>query len=469
MIDRYDIRDLYRKMVEESEDGMMVCDREGRILLVNNSSAKDMGLPKEEIIGKLPEELVGEGVYKNSTVMDAIRTGKTVTGIVVVRGKNHLSTSIPLYNENGEMEIVITNNRTNRILDVYADLLSREKDRRSISQHIVSYLSAYNRGNLVYESQVMAEIIERCRSFGETEGTIMILGETGVGKEEIAKMIHSVSARSAQPMIPVNCSAIPTELFESEFFGYQPNAFTGASSKGKIGLVKMADQGTLFLDELGDMPLPMQVKLLRFLESGEFTPVGGSKPEISNVRIVSATSRNLRKMVAEGLFREELYYRLSVLPVHVPPLRERPEDIIPISRYYIDHFNQKYSRHLVLENYDYYLLQCYSWPGNVRELRNSLERTVILNDLRKSRKTIMSLIHAEKQGVRSDSDLKETAAGTEVQGALSTYQGLSLSEAKARFERDFIQTVIDSCGGRLQEAAGQLGMHRSTLYRKMHS
>ena len=389
----YTNMELYRIIVASSYDGIMVSDGTGKILLVNEAARKSLELPLNQIIGKRPSDMIMANVYTHSTIMETIKTRKSTTGIVITRGKASLSTSIPVFDDNNELELVITNNRTDEVFDSYFHLLRREKEKRHNYQNISAYLENYNIEKIIYESKKMSNIITICKQIAQTDGTVMILGETGVGKEMIAKLIHSASRRDEAPFIPVNCSAIPQELFESEFFGYKPNSFTGASSKGKKGLAKLADKGTLFLDEIGDLSMPMQAKLLRFIESGEYLPIGSIKNEHSDVRIIAATNRNLRDMMAEGRFREDLYYRLQVLPIKIPPLRDRPEDIKPISQYYIDKYNHKYNHNLRLTDYDFSLLAAYTWPGNIRELRNTMERTVILNDLNKARKTILSLIN----------------------------------------------------------------------------
>jgi transcriptional regulator with PAS, ATPase and Fis domain len=304
----------------------------------------------------------------------------------------------------------------------------------------------------------MESVVNNCISIAETDSSVMIRGESGVGKEGIAKLIHSSSKRKDFPMIPVNCGAIPPELFESEFFGYRPGAFTGANAKGKTGFVQLAHKGTLFLDEVGELPLPMQSKLLRFVETGEYYPIGSAKAEKADVRIIAATSRDLSQMIKDKTFREDLYYRLHVLPIRIPPLRDRPEDIECIALYYLEKFNKKYKKNLVLRPSDIELLQQYSWPGNIRELRNSIERTVVLNNLDKARKVIEALINPYIQ----DAEPLKNSSNFSVQ------PDLPLNTALEQFELRYLQAVVDHHGGHLQDAANTLGIHRSTLYRKLH-
>lgn len=242
----------------------------------------------------------------------------------------------------------------------------------------------------------------------------------------------------------MNCSAIPSELVESEFFGYERGAFTGARSSGKSGLFEMANHGTLFLDEVGELPLPMQAKLLRALETGEIMRVGGTKLISTDVRVIAATNRDLKRMVAEKKFREDLYYRLNVMPLFLPPLRERTEDILPLAEQFLSRYNRKYGLNRALDQEMRRGLLGYRWPGNIRELRNVIERYAISGRL-----DIASL--EPGNGLES----------VELEG------GLSLRDACGRFEQAYIQRALAKCGGSVAKAAELLGIHRSLLYKKL--
>ena len=452
----------YESFFELSDDGFMVTDAEGRIILVNPASLKRMEMKREDVIGKTPTELLEQDIYTNSTVLECIKRKTTYTSIVIIRNKYCLSTSKPVFDDDGNLIMTVTNNRSDSVLEQYNELLEKERALQKHYNSIADYLSAIRETNLIYASDQMKSIVKTCLSIAGTDGSVLLQGETGVGKEVIAKFIHSNSPRRDHPIIPVNCSAIPPELFESEFFGYKPNAFTGASAKGKIGLVQMADQGTLFLDELGELPLTMQTKLLRFVETGEYLPVGASGPEKADVRIIAATSRDLYRMMEEKTFRRDLFYRLGVLPVFIPPLRERPADIEKIADFYVARYNQKYGKNVVLTASDYALLKSYDWPGNIRELRNSMERTVILNNLEKARDTLSILLNRQNRGSAELPVTDAAYAGTQI------YNGLPLSEAAEDFERRYIRSALVSHHGKLGETADALGMHRSTLYRKLN-
>ena len=284
-----------------------------------------------------------------------------------------------------------------------------------------------------------------------------ILGESGTGKEIIANAIHQNSPRKDKHFIPVNCSAIPPELMESEFFGYAPGAFTGAKSNGRDGLFELANHGTLFLDEIGDFPLNLQPKLLRVLESGEIRPVGSDKPKKVDVRIIAATNRNLKEMVENKEFREDLYYRLQIIPLKLPPLRDRKEDIIPLADHYLRIYNKKHQRNCYLtEDAKEELLQ-YRWPGNIRELRNLIERIVIISDT----DAILSIHFITDDRMQQDA-LKKGSREFDLAHLSGNYY-----YAVAQFEKNYIEQILAACNGNVATAAEKMGVHKSMLYKKL--
>lgn len=231
---------------------------------------------------------------------------------------------------------------------------------------------------IVTKSEEMKLIYDTAQRVANIDATVLILGETGVGKDVLANYIYANSLRAKEgEFIKVNCGAIPAELLESELFGYEKGAFTGASSEGKPGLFELADKGMIFLDEIGELSLNLQVKLLRVLQEGEIQRIGGSRPKKVNVRIISATNRDLKEMVDRGKFREDLYYRLNVIPIHIPPLRERRADILPLTKLYLEKMNEKYQLNKELDYSLKSFFMSYNWPGNVRELSNLIERLVV--------------------------------------------------------------------------------------------
>ncbi|MFU8856307.1 MAG: sigma-54 interaction domain-containing protein [Deferrisomatales bacterium] len=294
-----------------------------------------------------------------------------------------------------------------------------------------------------------------CAGFGrpvEVDATVLLLGESGVGKEMVARMIHEASPRAeAGPFVKINCGAIPADLLESELFGYEAGAFTGASREGKVGYFEVADKGTLLLDEIGDLPFRLQVKLLSVLQDCEITRVGGTKPKKVDVRILAATNQDLEKMVREGKLREDLYYRLSVVPVVIPPLRERKADIPFLLLHYVDLYGRKHGMPTRLGKEALEALCRYRWPGNVRELANLMEHLVVV-----SREPVVRLDHLPRK-YREDG---EGDRDEEAEGALP------LRTRVRRYEQRLIRKAI-SRSRTLEEAAHGLGVSLSTLTRRL--
>lgn len=279
---------------------------------------------------------------------------------------------------------------------------------------------------------------------------MILFGETGVGKEVFAKYIYQHSARKNKPFIKVNCGAIPANLVESELFGYEKGAFTGADKNGKMGLFELANTGTIFLDEVGELPLDMQVKLLRVLQEQEFERIGGRKPVKVDVRVLAATNRDLEEMVKQKTFRQDLYYRLMIFPVHIPPLRERPDDILPLAQLFLQTLNRKYDFKKYLSPLSAKMMQDYSWPGNIRELRNIIERAVIISNEDEIGPDTLHLFTVE--------DRPETKSRI-----LDPVK--DLKTAMEELELEYINHAYEKYGN-VREAAESLGMTPSTFVRK---
>jgi two-component system nitrogen regulation response regulator NtrX len=303
---------------------------------------------------------------------------------------------------------------------------------------------------LVGESRAMRALIRQIEEVAPTHGRVLILGENGTGKELVARTIHALSARRDEPFVEMNCAAIPEELIESELFGHVKGAFTGAAET-KRGRFLMADGGTLFLDEIGDMSLRTQAKVLRVLQDQAFEPVGGSTIRV-DVRVIAATNKDLKSEIAAGRFREDLFFRLNVIPLRVPPLRERPEDIVALARHFVAHFSRQYGRVKRLAPETLALLTAYDWPGNVRELKNLMERLVILSP-------------GDEIG---RGDLVQVL-GTDGEPAGGLFHARSLREGREQFERRLILLRLQETGGNVVRAAELLGLERSHLYRKMRA
>ncbi|WP_427846308.1 sigma-54 interaction domain-containing protein [Desulfosporosinus lacus] len=436
-----------QQIIDNSSDAIFVIDKYGNVLLSNSGTEKFMGCKAEELIGENVKELLKRGIYDCSPSMKAIKKRSIVSGNVTNRlGIQFMVTSNPLLDENGDIVMVITNARDKNLVDEYIAALEKERLTVNRYKNAVEYLSEVDLENkeLVAESQQMRQIMKISNVIAKTDSTVMLIGETGTGKEIMARHIHRNSLRSKEPLIPVNCAAIPHELLESEFFGYVRGAFTGANPQGKPGLFEIADKGTLFLDEIAELPLAMQAKLLRVLESSEVQRLGDTTIYKSNVRFIAATNRDLKIMMRQKLFRSDLYYRLNVIPIDLPPLKERPEDIIAFAHKFLEELNRKYNlkKRFSIQATQAFLK--YSWPGNVRELRNVIERLVITS---------------ANDTLNFDYDLE---CFPEINIA---YQGTLKSVMKA-VEEKYINQVLEECNGRVDEAARRLGVHRSLLYRK---
>lgn len=366
---------------QTSYDGIYVTDANGKTLRVNSAYQRVTGIPLEKLIGRNIKDIVEEGLISESITFKILQEGKALTiKQTVSNGKEILVTGSPIFNDKGEISRVVTNVRDMSELRELEKKLEHTLELKAHFEREISQLKKKyeGRSDIIAQSQSMSNVIELAERLAKVDTTVLILGESGVGKELVAQLIHKDSPRAKEgTFIKVNCGAIPAELLESELFGYEEGAFSGARKGGKAGLFEIADKGTIFLDEIADLPLNLQVKLLRVLQEGELTRLGGTKPVTIDVRLVSATNKDLAKMVKDKLFREDLYYRLNEVPLVSPPLRERKEDIFPITASYLRHFNAKYKTDKILAPEVIDTFYQYEWPGNIRELVNTLERLVV--------------------------------------------------------------------------------------------
>lgn len=303
-------------------------------------------------------------------------------------------------------------------------------------------------------SKAVKHIKNMINKLAATKTSVLILGESGVGKELFARAVHNIREAPGAPFVEINCGAITPTLFESELFGYEKGAFSGADQKGKKGMIELARGGTLFLDEIGEMPLEMQVKLLRVLQEKAYYPVGGTKKIEADFRVVAATNRDLEAQIAEGKFREDLFYRLNVFTLTIPPLRERKEDIIELAQFFLYEFSMRYSRpiHGISPNVMHHLLE-YHWPGNIRELRNTMERLVVF--------ATDGIIHEEDLPFRSRAKPKAHTPALPMEAT-------TLQEERDQHERKMILHALELEKGNKQAAAKRLGVSRATLYNKMN-
>lgn len=383
-----DTKSLYRKKnmlvaaLEASSDGILVSDEKGNVMYVNDAYENTTGLKKEFMIGKNLKILLEEKTFNAAASLSVLENQKPVSLLhQYVTGKNALTTANPIYDKSGELIGVVCNTRN------ISELVSLRKELEKTKMLTQKYSDELQQlrqeqlkcEGLVYKSQAMTETLKFASKAAEFDSTVLITGESGTGKEVLAKFIHQNSPREDGPFIKVNCSAIPGELFESELFGYAPGSFTGASTQGKTGMFELANGGTILLDEIGELDLSVQPKLLRVLQEMEVHPVGAEKTVKIDVRVLAATNVNLAEEVKKGNFREDLFFRLNVLPIKIPSLRERKEDISEIASYFLEKLNRKYKRNITVTPEVEKILTNYSWPGNVRELENLVEYLFIVN------------------------------------------------------------------------------------------
>ena len=364
-------------------DGIYITDGEANTLRANKAYEVITGISRDDIIGCNMKQLEEDGTISQSGSLIAIRSGKPVTLQQKFNtGRQALITSTPVFGQNNKIEMVITNVRDmTEIHHLREEIESRNEERLRLHKELEHIRTQFlDKTDFIAADKVTLSIIRMADKVAPLDTTVMISGETGVGKEVFAQYVHSQSRRNKKSFISVNCGAIPANLIESELFGYERGAFTGADKNGKAGLFEVADQGTIFLDEIGELPLNMQVKLLRVLQEHEVKRIGGTKPIPVDIRVIAATNRNLEEMVNKKKFRKDLYYRMMVFPLHIPPLRERRNDIIPLVQLFLEQLNRKYAFRKYFSDAALRLMVGYEWPGNIRELRNIVERAVIVTD-----------------------------------------------------------------------------------------
>jgi DNA-binding NtrC family response regulator len=337
----------------------------------------------------------------------------------------------------------------------------RKEEERQTLRRAMS--RAVDRGQMVGHSDIMQEVFRMVDQVAPARSTVLITGESGTGKELIAKAIHEASPRITKPFVTVNSSNIPSELLESELFGHTRGAFTGAVA-AKKGLFEVADGGSIFLDEIGDIPPETQARLLRVIQEREFTPLGDTTPRRVDVRIIAATNIDLKEAVKQGTFREDLYYRLSVVPIELPPLRDRREDILPLAQHFIRKYNaengRQVSEQIRLEVLA--LLEAYSWPGNVRELENAIERAVVIAPVDEITRECLRTEISDPQTARA-----AMRAGASGVSQLEIGRGINFYDEVRRFEIDLIRRALEQTGGHQSRAARLLGMNATTLNSKI--
>jgi len=447
--------DIIMKIINCMKVGIWITDNKGKVLMINDESLKTGGLKREELIGRTTEELLEAGyILYESSVLNAINNRDEASIIQELgEGGSVLATSVPLFEKN-KMSMVICTERNITETIKLRELLKKQKALSDKYESEITHIrkqEIQGTENIVFTSSAMNDIIETAIRIAKMNTTIMITGESGTGKEMIAKLIYEHSERRNGPFIKVNCAAIPENLMESEFFGYEEGAFTGAVKGGKIGFFEMANDGTLFLDEIGDLPFAMQPKLLRAIQEKEIMRVGGDCEIPVDVRIISATNRNLKNLVANGNFREDLYYRLNVALIEITPLRERKEDIQPLAERFVTEFNEKYGMSKNLTSGGISALKDYNWPGNIRELRNIVERIIVAGESKEI--TSFQVIRQLSKNNIDSAWLKEE------------YREKNLKHIIEDLEKSVLEECLSE-EGNITKVAEVLNVNKSTISRK---
>lgn len=445
------LNDEFTTLLENSHDGVLIAEPQ-RIIKVNSSFGRITGLAPSSLEEKPLEDL--------DSSQEALALVREVIAAVVQRGA-----SITLRRKlAGENEIFITGtpvlDRAGKVLRVVAnlrdvtELQTLEEQIKALSAgklDLAACKSSPAVSGIVAESPTFKNVLDLAVRVSSVDSTVLISGESGVGKDVLAGLIHTLSNRREQPFIAINCGAIPENLLESELFGYEKGAFSGANRGGKPGLFEQANGGTVFLDEVGELPLSLQVKLLKVLQEHQTRRLGGVKTTDLDIRVLAATNRNLKDMVASGQFREDLFYRLYVVPLEVPPLRQRREDVLPLALRALKHYNKKYSVSRTLGQDLLQVLESYDWPGNVRELENVVERMVVTAD-----RDVLEPRHLP--------DSITQAAGKR-DPVIWVPEGMTLKEARDHIEKLLISRALNQTGN-LRDAAKTLGVSHPTVMRK---
>jgi len=451
----------FQEIGDHLYDGVYLADGSGLTLYVNKSYERITGLKASEVVGRYVQDLLAEGVYSNAVTPEVLRLKKRVdsVGRSSRNGSRMLITGNPIFGKDGKIKLVAVIEREITDLDTMLIELEATKDKiRSVevvemrNRREIEHLRKERRSaKLIGESRQILEILALVRRVADFDVTVLIQGETGVGKEIVATEIHESSLRKDKPFIRVNCAAIPSNLLETELFGYEKGAYTGAASAGKIGLFELADKGTLLLDEIGDMPLELQGKLLRVLQQKELTRVGGTRAIPLDVRVITATNCDLPALTQAGKFRADLFFRLNVFPISIPPLRSRPDDVLLLAEHFFNYYNIKYSKKVRVSGDALALFASYPWPGNVRELQNVVERLILISD--------------QSSVLDSDSLLPMLRLEQPSPDAAPASPDKSLKEIVNEFERRIVEQALRQHGS-TRKAAAALGIDQSTIVKK---
>lgn len=450
----------FKIVVDSLDDSIFITDAEGVCLYVNPAHQRNTTILPEEVVGRSVADIVEEGkLFTGGATLDVIKSQKKVFRLSTVQKTDPpgvgYAVGVPIFDQKGQLHQVVVSSRPILTLQslqedfgkflAEANALDRSRDNVRVLENTESSK------RLVGSSYSLQKVYNTIQMAAPTDATVLITGESGVGKEVVADEIYRLSSRSDKTFVKVNCASIPANLLESELFGYEKGAFSGANSSGKQGLFEMANGGTLLLDEIGDMPMDLQVKLLRAIQNKEITRVGGTKPIKLDIRIIAATNSDLKRKITEGAFRQDLYYRLNVIPIYIPPLRERLNDLDDLCDHFVAFFTEKHSRPFTLTDDQRAIMKQYTWPGNIRELENVIEYlTICASGTKEVADEMLRGLLDISQG---DETITVSSSGT-------------LSQSLENYEKSLIESVLRESSS-LRDAGAKLGVNASTISRKI--
>ena len=438
-------------ILDSITDAVFIDDKDGFCIWCNKSCEELYNISMDDVCGKHVDVLERTGIFSPSVTKRVLEEKREITIIHENRhGKKLLTTGMPIFDDDQQIMKIVTTSRditqltgSNDTIDITPTPLINVNDLHDMDLDL-------GETDIIAESVAMQNVMSLTKKLATVNSTVLITGESGVGKGLIARLLHEEGNRSEGPFITVNCGAIPENLIESELFGYVPGAFTGSRAEGKRGLFEAAQHGTIFLDEISELPLNMQVNLLRVIQEREITPVGGVESIPIDVRIVSATNKSLRELVKQGKFREDLFYRLNVVPVIMPPLRDRPEDLLPLIHSNLMKCNERLNENKTISPDALALLFKYPWPGNIRELQNIIERLTITTNGNVITEDSLPLFLKQEAMINANANVN-----------------LSLAEAMEKAEKSILEKALADYGS-TRAMAKALQVSQPTIVRKLH-